>query len=99
MNKVGKTLKEIRSKRGLLLREVAAAISIDPSLLSKIENNQRMPTKEQANALAKYYKADSNAILIAYSSDKLVDEVKGNPLALQAMHAAEKKIKHLKKKK
>lgn len=95
---IGETLRELREKKNLLLREVAASISIDPTLLSKIERDERMPTKEQVSALAKFYKAESNEIFVAYLSDKIVYEMQDQNLALQAMKVAEQKIKDNKKK-
>ncbi len=70
MKSIGTTLREIRESKELLLREVAASISIDPTLLSKIERDERMPTKEQIKSLARFFKKESNEIFIAYLSDK-----------------------------
>jgi transcriptional regulator with XRE-family HTH domain len=50
-------LRELRNERALPLRVVAAAASIDSTLLSKIELNQRVPTEEQTGALAKFFGA------------------------------------------
>lgn len=55
MKNIGQTLRELRESKGLLLREVGAALSLDPTLLSKIERNDRMPTKEQVNSLSDFY--------------------------------------------
>jgi transcriptional regulator with XRE-family HTH domain len=41
----GEQLRQLRETAGMTLREVAANIEIDPSLLAKIERNQRQPTK------------------------------------------------------
>ena len=76
-----------------MLREVAASISIDPTLLSKIERDERMPTREQVTALSAFYKEESS-IVIAYLSDKLVSELEDENLALEAMKMAESKLKN-----
>jgi transcriptional regulator with XRE-family HTH domain len=96
---IGNTLKELRDVNGLLLREVGAKLSIDPTILSKIEQDKRMPTKEQVKALADFYKDKKNEVIIAWLSDKLYYEVQDEELALQAMQVAEEKIKYNKKKK
>jgi len=96
---IGNTIKELREAKGLLLREVGAKLSIDPTILSKIEQDRRMPTKEQVKALADFYKDKKNDVIIAWLSDKLYYEVQGEDLALQAMQVAEEKIKYNKKKK
>ena len=99
MKTIGNTIKELREAKGLLLREVGAKLSIDPTILSKIEQDRRMPTKEQVKALADFYKDKKNDVIIAWLSDKLYYEVQGEDLALQAMQVAEEKIKYNKKKK
>lgn len=97
MKSLGTTLREFREARGLLLREVGAKLSIDPTILSKIERNERMPTKEQAKALAGFYKDQKNDVIIAWLSDKLVYQVQDENLALQALQVAEEKIRYIKK--
>ncbi len=96
MKNIGQTLRELRETKGLLLREVGATLSIDPTLLSKIERNDRMPTKEQVSALSEFYQDKKNEVLIAWLSDKLVYEIQDEDLALAAMKVAEQKIEYLK---
>ncbi|MBL85285.1 MAG: transcriptional regulator [Winogradskyella sp.] len=96
MKSIGQTLRELRELKGLLLREVGAALSIDPTLLSKIERNDRMPTKEQVSALSEFYQDKKNEVIIAWLSDKLVYEIQDEDLALAAMKVAEQKIEYLK---
>jgi len=43
VKKIGQVLRELRESKGLLLRQVGAELSIDPTILSKIERNGRMP--------------------------------------------------------
>ena len=95
---IGTTLRELREAKGLLLREVGAKLSLDPTILSKIEQDKRMPTKEQVKSLANFYKYQKNEVIIAWLSDKLYYEVQDEDLALQAMQVAEEKIKYNKKK-
>lgn len=95
---IGATLRELRESKGLLLREVGAKLSLHPTILSKIEQHKRMPTKEQVKLLANFYKDQKNEVIIAWLSDKLFYEVQDEDLALQAMQVAEEKIKYNKKK-
>jgi transcriptional regulator with XRE-family HTH domain len=96
---IGTILRELREAKGLLLREVGAKLSLDPTILSKIERDERMPTKEQVKALADFYKDQKNDVIIAWLSDKLAYEVQDEDLALQAMQVAEEKVKYAKTKK
>ena len=89
----------MRETKGLLLREVGAKLSLDPTILSKIERDERMPTREQVKALADCYKDQKNEVIIAWLSDKLFNEVQDEDLALQAMQVAEEKIKNKKTRK
>lgn len=89
---IGTILRNLRETKSLLLREVAASISIDPTLLSKIERDERMPTREQVAALSAFYK-EYRIIILAYLSDKIVNELENEELALEAMKIAEDKLK------
>lgn len=94
MKTIGSILRDLRETKGLLLREIGAELSLDPTILSKIEQDKRMPTKEQVKALADFYKDQRNEVIIAWLSDKLYYEVQNEDLALQAMQVAEEKIKY-----
>ncbi|MBN1463142.1 MAG: helix-turn-helix transcriptional regulator [Paludibacteraceae bacterium] len=94
MKTIGTTLRKLREEKGLLLREVGAELSIDPTILSKIEQDKRMPTKEQVKALGDFYKNKKEEVIIAWLSDKLFYEVQDDDLALLAMQVAEEKIRY-----
>jgi transcriptional regulator with XRE-family HTH domain len=91
---IGTILRELRETKGLLLREVGAELSLDPTILSKIERDERMPTREQVKALSNFYKEQKNEVIIAWLSDKLVYEIQDEELGLDAMKVAEEKIKY-----
>ena len=95
MKRIGEIIRELREQKSLLLRQVAAEIEIDQALLSKIERNERMPTKDQVKRFAKFFGKDENELLIAFLSDKLVYEVQDEEVALKAMQVAEKKINYI----
>ncbi len=91
---IGNILKDLRKAKKLLLREVGAELSIDPTILSKIERNRIMPTKKHVNVLSHFYNDQKNEVIIAWLSDKLVKEVKDEKLALQAIQVAKQKIQY-----
>ncbi len=95
MKKIGEIIRDFREQKSLLLRQVAAEIEIDQALLSKIERNERMPTKDQVKRFAKFFKKNENELLVSFFSDKLVYEVKDEEVALKAMQVAEKKINYM----
>lgn len=98
-NTLGQLLREHREIKGLLLRQVAAALEMDTALLSKFERDERKPNKEQVIAFARYYQVNADELLLAWLSDKIAEEVQHEDLAKEALKAAEKKIELFKKKK
>jgi transcriptional regulator with XRE-family HTH domain len=99
MKSFGEYIRDARTSLGLLLREVAAKMQIDPSLLSRIERGDKRPTREQVIQLASILKEREDELIVHYLSDRVVYELKGERLALKAMQAAEKKIAYLRKRK
>ncbi len=95
MESFGALIRRIRIAKGLLLREVAASLRIDPSYLSRIESNTKRATRKHVIQLAAFLKADENELLIAYLSDKIIYELQGEKLAMKAMSVAEQKIRYL----
>lgn len=94
---IGQVIRDLREKKELLLREVAALLEIDPSLLSKIERGDKRPTKGQIIMLAQILDVEEKELLIAYLSDRLVYEIRDEKLATEAIKVAEQKIEYLKK--
>lgn len=52
---VGSVLREYREAEGLVMRKAAALADMDPSALSRIENDRRQPTAKQLIILAEIY--------------------------------------------
>ena len=94
---IGQLLREFREHKELLVRQVAALLEIDPSLLSKIERGDKRPTRKQINQLADILDVDVDELIVAYLSDRLVYEVRDEDLAIEAIKVAEQKIEYLKK--
>jgi transcriptional regulator with XRE-family HTH domain len=49
---LGIFFRKMREEKGLLLRQVAAVTELDQAIISRIENGDRLPTKEQLIKLA-----------------------------------------------
>ncbi|NCB48937.1 MAG: XRE family transcriptional regulator [Clostridia bacterium] len=97
MNTFGDLIRLARENKGLFLRQVAAELDIDQAIISKFERNERKPTKEQVLKFAKFYKLDKDELLVAWLSDRVVDDLQDENLADKALKAAEEKIKQKKK--
>jgi len=96
METIGQILRNKRKELGLLLRQVSAFVDIDQAILSKIERNERKPTKEMLEKLAEILELDKDELLIQSISDKIAYEIADEDCASKVLKVAEKKIKYLK---
>ncbi len=92
MKTLGQSIRELRKSRGLLIREVAAELGIDPSLLSRIERGDKRPTRAQVVQLSEILDANRSDLLADYLSERVVNALRNEEVALQAISLAEKKI-------
>jgi transcriptional regulator with XRE-family HTH domain len=92
MKTLGQSIRELRKSRGLLIREVAADLGIDPSLLSRIERGDKRPTRAQVVQLSEILDADRSDLLADYLSERVVSALRNEEVALKAISLAEKKI-------
>ena len=95
MDSLGKMISKLREDNEQPLRTIAAFLNIDPAILSKIERGQRKPTREEVVKLAEYFKIEENDLLIAWLSDKVVYELEGEEVALQALQMAGEKVAYI----
>ncbi len=96
MKTTGEIIRAKREEQGLLLRQVAAFVDIDQAILSKIERNERKPTKALIIKLAEFLKLDKDELLIQFMSDKIAYELANEDCASQVLAAAEEKVNYLK---
>ena len=92
MESFGTIIRNLRVQQRLLVREVAAKLEIDPSLLSRIERGEKRMTRDQIGRLSRILGIGEDALLIHYLSDRVVYELRNEKLALRAMEVAEQKI-------
>jgi len=85
-------IKRLRKEKGVPLRVVAAVLEIDQAILSKIENGKRIATRENISKLAAYYNINEKDLTVSWLSDKLIDEIDNEDLAIEAFRVAEEKI-------
>jgi transcriptional regulator with XRE-family HTH domain len=75
MNLFGEYLRNRREQLGLPLRKVAAELDIDTSILSKIERNERVATKEMLPTLAKTLEVQDKEIQIEFIQSTVLSEL------------------------
>lgn len=96
METVGQIIRAKRESLGLLLRHVASYLDIDQAILSKIERNERKPTKENIIKLAEILKLNKEDLLIQFMSEKIAYEIVNEDFANKVLKAAEQKVQYLK---
>lgn len=94
MKNFGETIRQLREQKGLLLRQLAAALEVDTALVSKLERGERKAQREQVSKLATFLQVPEENLLIVWLSDKVIDALGEEPLALKALKITEKRIKH-----
>ncbi len=92
MESFGGKIRELRIGTGEPLRKVAAFLDIDQAILSKIETGKRTASRENVLKLEEYFRVAPGALLVIWLSEKIVTELGGEELALEAISLAEKKI-------
>lgn len=96
METVGQVIRAKRESLGLLLRQVAAYLDIDQAILSKIERNERKPTKGNILKLAEILKLDKEDLLVQFMSEKIAYEIADEDCATKVLKAAEQKVNYIK---
>jgi len=96
-NQFGEKIKKLRGENRLLQRQIASQLEIDSPMLSKIERGERKAKKEQVLMFAKLLNVNKNELLTLWLADQVVEVVKNEDFALEAMQVAEEEVKILTK--
>ncbi|MFZ1306400.1 MAG: Fic family protein [Ferruginibacter sp.] len=82
-------LKEARTGKGMLTREVAHVVGIDQALISKFETGVRKPSRKQLVKFAEVYDINEKDILIPWLSEKIAYELLGEEYGNEALLLAD----------
>src|SRR5690606_688571 len=86
-------LKNARIQKDLKVREVAAALGIDQSLVSKFESGDRLPTEAQLRGLAEVLGLSHRSLMVAWLSQKVLTEVKQYSFADEALQMVQEHLR------
>jgi len=89
---ISSVLKQARENKGLLLREVGAAVNIDTSMVSKYEKGERLPSPKQVISFAHFYEMDKDYLLTLLLSDKVYQMIEDYPFADDAINMVKERI-------
>lgn len=73
----GKKIKELREERGLVQRQLSAALEIDTPMYSKIERGERKAKRSQIPIMAQMFEVAEKELLTVWLADKVLDTVEG----------------------
>jgi transcriptional regulator with XRE-family HTH domain len=96
INSFGEQLRKLREEAGLTLKSVSENISIDISLLAKIERNERPPTKQIIKEVARFFEVEEKQLQNDYLSDQIAYKILDEEADIGILKVAEEKVKYLK---
>ncbi|MBA3705928.1 MAG: Fic family protein, partial [Bacteroidetes bacterium] len=94
MKTLGEKIKILRTAKTLTLKDVSSKLKIDVALISKIERNERKPTREQVSKFAKHYKANEKELLLLFLAEKVIYEIGDHSLVMDVLRVAEEQLKY-----
>jgi transcriptional regulator with XRE-family HTH domain len=95
----GDYIHKLRVENGLTLTKLAAALDIDQSTLSKIENQKRSIPEDIFPKLAKVFKLNVKTLEREFYSEKIAEIIYQESDSTELLKLAEEKAKYFKTKK
>ncbi|MEM9337098.1 MAG: helix-turn-helix transcriptional regulator [Bacteroidota bacterium] len=95
----GEYIHKLRSESGLTLTKLAAALDIDQSTLSKIENGKRTIPKEILPKLANAFELNMKELEREFYSQQVAEIIYSYDEPQEVLKLAEEKAKYLRNKK
>lgn len=94
----GETVRRLREEKNLTLREVATELEVGTSMLGKIEKNNRKPTRQFIEKIARYFAVSPKELTIVFLSDKIAYQILDEQdIAPDILKVAEDKVRYLAK--
>lgn len=90
---LGKRIREVRESKGLLLREVGAALELDNAFISKIENEEKLTPKKHLENLSEFLNIPLEELLVLWLSDKIKGLIEDKEIGKQALKNVLKELK------
>ncbi|MHA7844454.1 MAG: helix-turn-helix domain-containing protein [Winogradskyella sp.] len=86
-------IKSYREKKGFLMKDLASLVGVDVATISRIENGERKPTKEQLINLIDALELDKEKVFTYWLSDKIIQEVEGEEFGIKAINLTKRRLK------
>lgn len=92
MNSLGQRIRELREKRGVLLRQLAAFVEVDTALISKLERGERRATREQILKIAEFLRVQENDLIKLWLADKIMDSLEDESNSIEVLRYVLKQL-------
>lgn len=92
----GEQIRQLREEAGLTLREVSANVGIDPSLLAKIERDERQATRQLIKDISNFFKVNEKQLLEEFLSDQIAYKIVNEEADPQILRVVEEKVAYIK---
>lgn len=90
---IGEKIRELREKKNILLRQLAAKLDMDTALLSKMERGERFFKKAEIENISKELNYSTEELTKIWLADKILKEIENEPLRIEALKYALKMSK------
>jgi transcriptional regulator with XRE-family HTH domain len=95
---LGEKIKNLREKKGLLQRQLAARLDVDTAFISKVENGEKRLSKTHLNLLSKMLGVTEKELINLWLADKVISVIDEEEEAEQAIKIVQEYIKQVKNK-
>lgn len=70
-NYFGQKIRQVRRSKGMLLRQLAASLEVDTTLICKIEKGDRITHREQLRKISKALDLNEKELMTLWLADKI----------------------------
>lgn len=95
----GSKIRKLREEKGLVLRQLAAALEIDTATMSKIERGDRQARKDHLHILSEILETNYQGLHTLWLAHKVYELVADEDDAIAALTIAEEQVAYQKMKK
>ncbi len=89
---LGKMLRALREQQREPLRIVASALGIDPTLVSKFERGERIPSEEYIAKFACYYGVSFEILAAQAIADRIIMDYGNRDITLKAVNIVREQV-------
>lgn len=90
--KVFELIKQARISKKIKAKDLAFDMRVDASLISKFENNERIPTKEQIHQLSNLLDIDFGILYVAWLKSQIMQNISYDHFAIEALQQVQEEI-------